>query len=160
MESRLKRAGVIIGRWLAILPVVPLVYVISKFLSQWGWGYVDTDFIYEIREYGSLEGHWIIGSIFTFQTEAVAVGFAIVAGVKTSPAFRLQVAILLSVLATLYVIVGSIFIGYAAALMEYSAGNIGYLVVATLGTVAGIAGGVYYLYDEGELTSRGHKYYE
>ncbi len=146
----------IVGRWLAVLPVVPCAYVLAKIVSAFGWGYIGDDFIYEIRESGSFSGHWIMGPIFIFQTEAISVGLALVAGVYTAPAYRLQTAIALSILSLVYIVGGLLLTGYAAALLEYTFGNIAYVVVSLLGTIGGAVGGIYYLYDEGELTSTGH----
>ncbi len=142
-----------IGRWIAIIPVVPIVYMLSKIFSDLGWSYMDSEAIYYAREYRTIEHAWITGSIYTFQTEAVAVGFSIVAGVKMAPAYRLQTGVVLAVLSTIFVVLASVVSGYAAAMMDYTAGQLIYLILATLGSLAGISGGLYYLYEEGELSS-------
>ena len=142
-----------IVRWLAIVPAVPIVYMLSKLLSDFGWSYMDYDVIYQVREYHTVEHAWITGSIYTFQSEAISVGFSIVAGTKMAPAYRLQTGITLSILSTIFIVLASVLSGYAAAIMQYTPGQLAYLILATLGSIAGIAGGLYYLYDEGDLTS-------
>lgn len=99
-------------RWIAFLPLSGLAYAAMKvlFLVPTMWVLPD-DTIREIVYSNGLGGHYLRGPLIIAAWEAAATVAGIGAGLYCAPAFRMQVAWLLSALWLAVVMAGLFFLG-------------------------------------------------
>ena len=103
-------------RWVMIIPIVIVVYLISKVIYSFISNYLVSetlyllfnnfssndsntyDYIYEINNVQDFAGHYIIGSIYIFSRELIGVALAIFTGIYLAPSHKRQVGFSLIIL--------------------------------------------------------------
>jgi len=147
-------------RWIGILPVSIVAYVVSKLLSNWSFGYVDPELVRDIDKARDFADHYILGPMFVFQREGTATGIAIYTGVYLAPSYKKVVFFILVGLWVIMLLVASFFIGATVQIYEWTTGAIIRTVLELIAQLVAIIVVGYYLWEEskkgsGQLSPRG-----
>ena len=108
----MKNKSVIVFRWLGILPLALLAYVLIKILNDLGTSiFFSTEFVGGVVYSNGFSGHYILGPIYTFQRELIATASLFYVGLFVAPKFKKYVYFSMAGLYVLFLFVGAIGIG-------------------------------------------------
>jgi hypothetical protein len=132
-------------RWIAIVPAVLGIYLISKMLNTSGFEQVNPEVVDNIRISGGLGGDYIMGGALLFHREAIAIAVSFLGGSYIAPNYRKTTYGILA-LALMAFVVFELFTAIQLGIQEESG-----LVIAieTVGQIVGvIIGGLFIWYNE------------
>lgn len=72
-------------RWIFFIPLALTIYIVSKLCLSWTFSFISYYLVVDIAFADDFGGHNILGPIFIFTREAIAVGFGVYSGVYLAP---------------------------------------------------------------------------
>ena len=78
-------------RWVSVLPVGILVFIITKIVYDWSFSHAIPEVIYEVSISRDFSGHYILGPIYIVCKESIATFFAIIAACQLAPCYKQKV---------------------------------------------------------------------
>lgn len=135
-------------RWIGVLPVGILTYILSKLLSNWSFAYVYPDLVRDIDMARDFADHYILGPLFVFLREGTATGIAIYTGVYLAPSYKKVVYFVLVGLWVVILLTAFFLIGATIQTYEWTTGHIIRAVLELIAQLVGIVAVGYHLWEE------------
>ncbi len=102
---------VLILRWIFFVPLAITIYIVSKICLSWTFYFISSQTIEDLNSVDGYGGHYFLGPIFIFITEALAIGFGIYTGIYLVPKLKKKVFVFFILLYAMFLLSVSFAIG-------------------------------------------------
>lgn len=139
-------------RWIFFLPLSFIMYLISKLCITLTFFFINNDLVTDINSVYDFGGHYILGPIFIFIRELLAVTFGVYSGVYFAPSHKKIVFYGFIIIWILYLLIISFGIGYTISIYEWKTEEIIRNLVELFAQIVGLTIVGIYIWKEDKDT--------